>query len=87
MFTVKNIPLRGYSNSQPLFFGSYLSDTSHRETYEFSHSVVLATFSSHAQHVGENLLDKDHTRNWDDGSANFVDKLVPFYTSCLIEVK
>ncbi|KAG6819776.1 hypothetical protein H0H93_008783 [Arthromyces matolae] len=32
----------------------YLSDPSHRETYESAHSVMLAIFSSHAQHSQSN---------------------------------
>ncbi|KAF7346109.1 hypothetical protein MSAN_01837600 [Mycena sanguinolenta] len=58
----------------------YLSDASNRETYESSHSVVLAVFASHAdRHAAgqENASDSDAPR--------FAERLVPFYAHSLIE--
>ncbi|KAJ7644341.1 hypothetical protein FB45DRAFT_824461 [Roridomyces roridus] len=55
----------------------HLSDPTHRETYESSHSVVLAIFASHADH---------HAAKSDvsDGPS-FTERLVPFYAHCLME--
>jgi hypothetical protein len=76
-----------------LVYDSHLSDADHRETYESSHSVVLTIFSSHAQRAGEISLDNsdDATRkgNGFDKEGRrplaFTEKMVPFYTNCLIE--
>jgi len=61
----------------------HLSDPSHRETYESAHSVVLAIFALHAQDVIDGpgavqIKDKDYERS-------FAERIVPFYTRCLIE--
>ena len=104
-----------------LFFSlRYLSDSSHRETYESAHSVILSIFAFHAQrqqHTGRtkttNLLSgvlnaggDDNKHGPEDGSvftpisnplrqeaeeesvdlASFVERMVPFYAQCLIEV-
>ncbi|KAJ7163306.1 hypothetical protein C8R46DRAFT_1102948 [Mycena filopes] len=54
----------------------YLSDASYRETYESSHSVVLAVFASHAdRHADANAL----------AQPRFTERMVPFYALCLIE--
>ena len=58
----------------------YLSDPTHRETFESAHSVVLGMFVAHAQKVGEGEL------LLDDEGVSFVHTLVPFYAKCLIEV-
>ena len=112
------------------FFKRYLSDSSHRETYESAHSVILSIFALHAQrqqqqHTGKtkttnnNFLsgvvtnaggrgeDNKHKHGLEDGKvftpisnplgeaeeeesvdllANFVERMVPFYAQCLIEV-
>ena len=115
----------------PFFFlkKRYLSDSSHRETYESAHSVILSIFALHAQrqqqHTGKtkttnnNFLsgvvinagargeDNKHKHGFEDGKvftpisnplgeaeeeesvdllANFVERMVPFYAQCLIEV-
>ena len=101
----------------------HLSDSSHRETYESAHSVILSIFAFHAQrqqqHTGKTktttLLwgelndgggDNKHEHGPEDGRvftpisnplrdeaeeesvdlANFVERMVPFYAQCLIEV-
>lgn len=66
----------------------YLSDPSHRETYESAHSVVLSIFSSYAQQL---QLDPDPrlTTTHDDRlaeSTQFVHRMVPFYAQCLLQV-
>lgn len=58
----------------------YLSDPTHRETFESAHSVVLGMFAAHAQKVGEGEL------LLDDEGVSFAHTLVPFYAKCLIEV-
>ena len=111
------------------FFKRYLSDSSHRETYESAHSVILSIFALHAQrqqqqHTGKtkttnnnNFLSgvvtnagargEDNKHGLEDGKvftpisnplgeaeeeesvdllANFVERMVPFYAHCLIEV-
>ena len=109
------------------FFKRYLSDSSHRETYESAHSVILSIFALHAQrqqqHTGKtkttnnNFLSgvvtnagargEDNKHGLEDGKvftpisnplgeaeeeesvdllANFVERMVPFYAQCLIEV-
>ncbi|KAH0586555.1 hypothetical protein J132_08258 [Termitomyces sp. J132] len=66
----------------------YLSDPSHRETYESAHSVVLSIFSSHAQLASSADSDRRLTAK-DDGrfpdSANFVHRMVPFYAQTLVQ--
>jgi hypothetical protein len=63
----------------------HLSDPSYRETYESAHSVILAIFALHAQRVGDGsgavqlLEHKNYERP-------FAERIVPFYTRCLIEV-
>ena len=68
---------------------SHLSDADHRETYESSHSVVLTAFSSRAQQIGEKFLDIDNSTQQREHlecvPLAFTEKLVPFYTNCLIE--
>jgi len=57
----------------------HLSDPSHRETYESSHSVMLAILVSHAQQASEGKL------NSAPGQTPFAEQIVPFYVRCLIE--
>ncbi|KAJ7645555.1 hypothetical protein DFH06DRAFT_1333196 [Mycena polygramma] len=59
----------------------HLSDPSYRETYESSHSVVLAIFASHADH---HAAGQDETRAPAEG-PRFTERMVPFYAHCLIE--
>lgn len=67
---------------------SHLSDPSYRETYESSHSVVLAIFASHADHhaAGQENMSSSDVRAPGQG-PRFTERLVPFYTHCLIEVR
>ncbi|KAG2113665.1 hypothetical protein BD769DRAFT_1490433 [Suillus cothurnatus] len=54
----------------------HLSDTSHRETFESAHSVILAIFASHAQKASESTSQQ---------RGGFTRKIVPFYANCLID--
>ncbi|OBZ71175.1 hypothetical protein A0H81_08652 [Grifola frondosa] len=56
----------------------HLSDSSHRETYESAHSVMLAIFASHARRMGE----RDERAS---AAPAFAEQIVPFYTQCLID--
>ncbi|KAF8208718.1 hypothetical protein K438DRAFT_1961289 [Mycena galopus ATCC 62051] len=56
----------------------YLSDPLYRETYESSHSVVLAVFASHADARAAGQENAN-------AGPSFTDRLVPFYARCLIE--
>ncbi|KAJ7264013.1 hypothetical protein B0H12DRAFT_1102480 [Mycena haematopus] len=58
----------------------YLSDASYRETYESSHSVLLAVFASHADRHETEQENSDSARG-----PRFTERLVPFYAHCLIE--
>ncbi|KAJ6584755.1 hypothetical protein B0H19DRAFT_1368265 [Mycena capillaripes] len=62
----------------------HLSDPSYRETYESSHSVVLAIFASHADHhaAGEERTSSSDARA---EGPRFTERMVPFYAHCLIE--
>lgn len=65
----------------------YLSDPSHRETFESAHSVVLGIFAAHAQKVADAKLNaKQRPSNSELKGTTFVESLVPFYAGCLIEV-
>ncbi|KAG6829465.1 hypothetical protein H0H92_004427 [Tricholoma furcatifolium] len=69
----------------------YLSDPSHRETYESAHSVVLSIFASDAQqhqssHTPESRSPGDSDRSTLALESNgFIRRMVPFYAQCLIE--
>ncbi|KAI0755127.1 hypothetical protein C8Q80DRAFT_1143166 [Daedaleopsis nitida] len=57
----------------------HLWDTTHRETYESAHSVMLAIFASHA-------LSNSRQKSTNDGSdATFAEKVLPMYAHCLVE--
>ncbi|KAF8520802.1 hypothetical protein BU17DRAFT_46263 [Hysterangium stoloniferum] len=58
------------------FCTPYLSDPSHRETFESAHSVMLSIFAAHSSHNG--------TSTGTD-QPNLAARLVPFYVDCLIE--
>jgi hypothetical protein len=66
-----------------LMFCRHLSDASHRETFESSHSVVLAILAHYAQCISDASA---HHTTPDPSSVEFVQKLVAFYTTSLIEV-
>ncbi|THH31473.1 hypothetical protein EUX98_g2725 [Antrodiella citrinella] len=59
----------------------HLSDASHREVYESSHSVMLAVFAAHAQRASEG---KVSTAPSSLGEPAFAEQIVPFYVQCLI---
>ncbi|KAK7048188.1 hypothetical protein R3P38DRAFT_3256846 [Favolaschia claudopus] len=73
----------------------HLSDASYRETYESSHSVVLAVFAAHAdRHAkSDTEFSGDDTKYSSEGRAGkgkdaprpFTERMVPFYAHCLIE--
>lgn len=65
-----------------LFVNRHLFDSANRETYESSHSVMLAIFASHAQKASEGGKGK----NEESGTQPFAEQVVPFYARCLIEV-
>ena len=72
-------------HNEPYFNFSHLDDPSHRETYESAHSVILAVFAAHARTQSESttvlgVKGKGTLR------ATFVEKIVPFYVQCLLEV-
>ncbi|KAJ7729657.1 hypothetical protein DFH07DRAFT_756735 [Mycena maculata] len=62
----------------------HLSDPTYRETYESSHSVVLAIFASHADHhaAGQENI---NTSDVHAPGPGFTYRMVPFYAHCLIE--
>lgn len=61
----------------------HLFEPAHRETYESSHSVVLAVFSLHAQRVGDG---SGAVRIDATVERPFAEKIIPFYINCLLEV-
>ncbi|KAI0917380.1 hypothetical protein AcW2_007517 [Taiwanofungus camphoratus] len=61
----------------------HLSDSSHRETYESAHSVLLAIFASYAQNSREH---EDQGRPTLKILPSFAEEAVPFYVQCLIDV-
>ena len=73
-----------------------LWDYENREVYESSHSVVLALLAAHAQRVGDGSgtapnTEIDPTNFKGKGQATAIacplaEKIVPFYTDCLLEV-
>ena len=57
----------------------------HRGEFESAHSVVLAIFSSHSKQVVKHTsLRSDDPLALD---STFVERMVPFYLQCLLEVK
>ncbi|KAJ7695979.1 hypothetical protein B0H17DRAFT_412670 [Mycena rosella] len=67
------------------FIHSHLSDPSHREVYESSHSVVLAIFASHADHHATGQDNVASSSNASTQGPRSTEKMVPFYARCLIE--
>lgn len=73
------IPVLDESTIQEFVFTAclpHLSDASHHETFESAHSVVLATFASHAQKARESTSQQ---------GGSFTRNIVPFYANCLID--
>ncbi|KAH7885077.1 hypothetical protein F5I97DRAFT_1928494 [Phlebopus sp. FC_14] len=65
------------------FCTPHLNDATYRDMFESAHSVVLAIFSSRARKAMERPDPRTatpHTQN-----ITFTEKMVPFYTTCLIE--
>jgi hypothetical protein len=60
---------------------SHLNDASHRETYEPAHSVILAIFAAQS---GSTTVAE--VQGAGVPRPTFVEKIVPFYTRCLLEV-
>lgn len=58
----------------------HLWDPSYRETYESAHSVMLAVFAAHAK---GNATPQTGSA---DPHPRFVERLVPMYAQCLVEV-
>ncbi|KAI0086488.1 hypothetical protein BDY19DRAFT_960151, partial [Irpex rosettiformis] len=65
---------------------SHLNDSSHRETYESAHSVMLAIFGAHSQKAEKLLSSQSLNIKGNDGRLqSFAEQAVPFYTQCLID--
>jgi hypothetical protein len=65
-----------------LLLSRHLNDASHRETYESAHSTILAIF---AAQLGSTTSAEG--RRTGVGWPAFVEKIVPFYMQCLLEVR
>lgn len=65
-----------------LLSSRHLNDASHRETYESAHSTILAIF---AAQLGSTTSTKDQGTGV--GRPTFVEKIVPFYMQCLLQVR
>lgn len=59
----------------------HLYDSSRRETYESAHSVILSIF---AAQTGSTTVTEVHGTGVP--RPTFVEKIVPFYARCLLEV-
>ena len=59
----------------------HLYDSSHRETYESAHSVILSIFASQ---TGSTTVAE--VQGTSVPRPTFVEKIVPFYARCLLEV-
>ena len=76
-----------------------LWDHENREVYESSHSVVLALLAAHGQRVGDGSgtvptieMDPANPKGKERGQVAaaarpLAEKIVPFYTNCLLEVR
>ena len=60
----------------------HVNDASHRETYESAHSTILAIFA--AQSGSTTSTEEQGTGI---GRPTFVEKIVPFYIQCLLQVR
>ena len=65
-----------------LLLSRHLNDASHRETYESAHSAILAVF---ATQLGSSTVAEDQGTGV--ARPTFVEKIVPFYIRCLLEVR
>jgi hypothetical protein len=65
-----------------LLSSRHLNDASHRETYESAHSTILAIF---AAQLGSTTSTDDNGLGV--GRPTFVEKIVPFYMNCLLQVR
>ena len=65
-----------------LLLSRHLNDASHRETYESAHSAILAVF---AAQLGSSTAAEDQGTGV--ARPTFVEKIVPFYIRCLLEVR
>lgn len=65
-----------------LLSSRHLNDASHRETYESAHSTILAIF---AAQLGSTTSTEN--QGTDVVRPTFVEKIVPFYMQCLLEVR
>jgi hypothetical protein len=65
-----------------LLSSRHLNDASHRETYESAHSTILAIF---AAQLGSTTSTEN--QGTEAGRPTFVEKIVPFYMQCLLEVR
>jgi len=65
-----------------LLSSRHLNDASHRETFESAHSTILAIF---AAQLGSTTSTEDQGTGV--GQPTFVEKIVPFYMQCLLEVR
>lgn len=65
-----------------LLSSRHLNDSSHRETYESAHSAILAIF---AAQLGSTTAVEN--RGTGVARPTFVEKIVPFYIRCLLEVR
>lgn len=72
------LPCREYQSSFRDFYRHFF-DSSHRETYESAHSVMLSIFAAHARKAGE-VPDSL-------GKPSFAEQITPFYARCLAEVR
>lgn len=64
-----------------MIYQRHLYDSSHRETYESAHSVILSIFA--AQTGPTPVAEAQATAV---PRPTFVEKIVPFYARCLLEV-
>ncbi|EPS96517.1 hypothetical protein FOMPIDRAFT_1062184 [Fomitopsis schrenkii] len=61
----------------------HLSNSTHRETYESAHSVMLAVFAAYAQKATQLSVPRLATASGD--LASYISQIMPFYTNCLLE--
>ena len=67
-----------------LYTSSHLTDSTHRETYESAHSVMLAVFAAYSQKTAQ--LSAPRPVAADSDLAGYISQIIPFYTDCLLEV-
>jgi hypothetical protein len=67
-----------------LLSSRHLNDASHRGTYELAHSTILAIFAALWQ-LGSTTSTEDQATRVE--RPTFVEKIVPLYMQCLLEVR